>query len=412
MSILYDRHRHLAPAIRLLGVLGLTLTIAACGGMPLGSKNSDPRPATALNKTLAKSFQAERAWQLGFGKGTQGSQLQLQPAVEANRVYAADASGRVIAADASSGRVLWQQRLDLPLSAGPDVAGNSLVLGSTEGDLIALSTADGNERWRTQLSSGILAVPSIIGDLVVVHSIDDDVFGVDLADGSIRWQYAYSAPALTLHGNSTPIPAGDGVLIGKSGGKLVKLELDRGLPLWETLVTRPSGRSELERITDIDVDPLVIGDRVYVAVYNGDLAAVNLNSGELLWRRELSSHAGLAADDSSLYVTDSDDGLWAATLEDGSALWHQEALRYREITAPQIAGRLLFVGDSEGYLHWFSIDGGRYLGYQRIGKDAISHRPVLSGGQVFLQTDDGSLTALRLPGASAASGTDAGSNDS
>jgi outer membrane protein assembly factor BamB len=268
--------------------------------------------------------------------------------------------------------------------------------------VLAFSTSDGRELWRAVVGSEVLSVPRITDTgQVIVHTLDDSVAALDASTGAELWRVTYPAPVLTLRGSSSPVVTGDAVLIGLSGGKLVKLDLDEGAPIWETVITRPSGRSELARIADIDADPVIIGTIAFVGSYNGDLAAVDIASGTILWRRELSAHAGLAADTANLFITDSIDQIWGADPSDGAGRWRQEGLKHRQVTAPALVGDLLVVGDLDGYVHVLSRTDGQIVGRTRIkGKGAISARPIASGGRVFVSTDEGVLTALRIGGAS------------
>ncbi len=358
------------------------------------SGEKDPHPPTKLDKQTGQQLNIRTLWKTRVGKGSEERQLSLVAAIEGDRLYAADARGRVESLSARDGREIWQRNTDLALSGGPEVKGERLVLGSIDGDLLMLSTRDGAEKWRTHLNSEILSIPRIVGNLVVVHTIDDDVYGIDLADGKELWRYIYPAPTLTLHGSGSPVIAGEGVIVGISGGRLVQLELEQGAPVWEVTVSPPSGRSELERIADIDADPVVVGDIVYVGTYNGDLAAVDILTGAVLWRRELSAYAGLAAEPPMLYITDADDNLWAAEIEGGSGRWKQERLLHRRLTAPAIDGNYLVVGDVEGYVHFISKQDGRLLGRVRITKAPIGQRPLVVNGIVYVFANDGTLAAL------------------
>jgi len=369
------------------------LLFSGCTWLPWFITEKDPTPPSELVKFEPETA-ASVVWSQDIGKGTGKRRLQLVPALHNGRIYTGDASGRVTAVNAADGRVLWQKETGLRLSGGPGVDGGHLVLGSTDGDLIALSSADGRELWRIRTVSEVLSVPAIGGNSLIVHTIDDSVLGYDLTTGEERWRYSEPAPILTLRGSSTPVIRGDGAIVGISGGQLVNLALEDGTPLWEITVTRPQGRSELERIADIDATPVIVGNVAFVGTYNGDLAAVDIDNATVIWRRELSAHAGLTANTGELYITDSDDNIWAADPVTGAGHWKQERLRYRDLTAPVIYGDLLAVGDFEGYIHWLSRSDGRLVARTRVAKGAITATPVVDGGKLYVYVDNGKLAAL------------------
>ncbi|EXJ14646.1 outer membrane protein assembly factor BamB [Imhoffiella purpurea] len=380
----------------LFGTLLLAGMLSGCGVIPWLGKEKDPTPPTKLTD-IVQAVSIDRVWSERPTRGSDGRRLYLVPGLSGGRLYLADARGRLVALAADTGREIWKTETKLDFSGGPDVSGDALVLGTSRGELVAFATADGKERWRTALDSEVLSEPRFIGDgLIVVHTLDDSIFGIEAATGKQLWRTNYPAPVLTLRGSSSPVVAPSGIVVGLSGGKLVMLDPKDGIPLWEVIVTRPSGRSELARIADIDADPVLFDGILYVGSYNGDLAAVDAASGEVLWRRDLSAHAGLAADRDGLFVTDSEDQVWGADLTDGAGRWKQEQLRYRRLTAPTLVGNLIAVGDLDGYLHLLDTRDGRLVGRIRITKSGITARPLLADGRLYVYAEDGTITALRI----------------
>ena len=229
---------------------------------------------------------------------------------------------------------------------------------------------------------------------MVVHTIDGKLFGLDALTGTQKWIYDRSIPVLTLHGSSSPVIVGNSVIGGFASGKLVMLDLLSGELLWEITVSAPSGRSELERMVDIDGDPLVIGDVVYAVTYQGEMAAVSLQTGVVLWRRKLSSYAGMGADYAQIYVSDDADHVLSVDPGNGSALWKNKKLQYRKLTAPVVLGERILVGDFEGYLHFLSRVDGRLEGRLRVAKSAISTQPLVIDGIVYIYADGGEMAAI------------------
>jgi outer membrane protein assembly factor BamB len=387
--------------VRLAVVLLATL-LSGCGMIPWLGSDKDPTPPTKLTD-IVQTVGLNTLWSERVTRGTDERRLYLVPAFAADRLYVADSRGRLVAVEANSGRVVWTRETKLHFSGGPAVKGDRLVIGTSAGQVLAFSTANGSELWRTQVGSEVLSVPRIADTAqVFVHTLDDSIYGIDANTGEEQWRVTYPAPVLTLRGSSSPVVTPTGVLVGLSGGRLVNLDPNDGTPLWDVAVTRPSGRSELSRIADIDADPVVIGSVAFVGSYNGDLAAVDINSGTVLWRRQLSAHAGLAADASNLFITDSIDQVWGADPSDGAGRWRQEGLRYRQLTAPALFGDLIAVGDLEGYVHLLARSDGRLVGRTRVSKKgAITARPLVVGGRLYVYADDGTLAALTIGAAPA-----------
>lgn len=338
----------------------------------------------------------ETLWSDDIGVGSEEKRLRLVPSVSGGRVFAADADGVVTARDANTGKALWTQKTKLPVAAGPGTGSGRVLVGTIDGTVLALDAEDGKELWRSELNSEILAVPAIGYGTVVVRGIDGSMAGLDAIDGHRKWGYATSVPVLTLRGASSPLIDGGAAIAGFSNGKLVSVDLLDGRVKWEMNVATPKGRSELERMVDIDGDPVLAGGVVYVVTYQGNLAAVSSATGVALWQRAFSSYAGLGADDGQhLYVTDDSDHVWAIEAQTGAALWKQEKLHGRQLTAPAVVGDFVVVGDFEGYLHWLSREDGSFVGRNRVDRDGLSAQPVVVDGVVFAYGNGGDLAALR-----------------
>jgi len=391
-------------------MLALSLALSGCGMLGWFGGEKDPRPPTKLDDRFVPQWTARTLWTTRVGVGTAGRALNLVPAVLGDTVYVADARGLVVALDLADGRLLWQRDTRLLLSAGPEARGEWLALGSSKGEILLLARADGQERWRAALGTETLAIPRLAlsqeegghaayPPLLVTHTIDDQVRGLALSDGKELWRYVHPVPLLTLHGSATPVVVGNQALFGLTEGRLVNLALRDGVPNWELTITPPRGRTELDRIADIVADPLVVGEVVYTVAYNGDLAAVDIATGAILWRRALSAHAGLAADDQSLYIVDAEDRVWAADPADGAARWHQDQLRYRRLSAPVVVGQYVVVGDFEGWLHWLDRADGRLVARARIARARIAQRPVTVAGNILVYAYDGTLALVGASGA-------------
>ncbi|MCL5975173.1 MAG: outer membrane protein assembly factor BamB [Gammaproteobacteria bacterium] len=263
---------------------------------------------------------------------------------------------------------------------------------------MALDESTGKELWRQRLSSEVLAPPKVGGGSAIVRTADGRLTALSATNGNILWNYQRAVPLLSLRGVSAPVIEGQSVLAGYDNGKLVALSLTDGKVIWDRSVAIPSGRTELERLVDIDADPVVHNGIVYVVAFQGNLAAMDVDTGQTLWDREMSSTSGIAVDPTNaVYVSDNQSYLWAIADGTGDSLWRQTLLLRRSISAPAIVGDYVVVGDFEGYLHWVSRSDGRFVARQRIDKNAIRSQPVVRDGVLYVMTTGGKLTAIRIP---------------
>lgn len=373
-------------ALALLPVVAL----AGCGLF-----GGDDRIPPAPLPELAPELTVRTVWSRDLGGSRSGQALALLPAVTADRVYAATPKGRVVALDSASGASLWETDTGTLLSAGPGVGGGLAAVATTDGHVLGLDAQSGAVRWRSRVSSEVLAPPGVGGGIVAAHSVDGRLYGLDAQSGRRLWAYESQVPLLTLRGTGAPVVISDAVLAGFDGGRLVALTLRDGRPAWEARLATPRGRSDLERMVDIDSTPVVVEDTVYAVALHGTVGALELASGRPRWQRELSSHAGLTVDPRAVYVTDDKDQVWALDRSSGRPAWRQDKLGRRDLTAPAVVGRYVVVGDFEGYLHWMRREDGRFVARQRVDKSGFHGAPRSVRGTLYVYGRDGTLAALR-----------------
>jgi len=288
--------------------------------------------------------------------------------------------------------------LDRPISGGPAVGDGLVVVGTNKGEVFALDAATGERRWQAGVSSEVLAPPAVGSGVVAVRTLDGRLFGLDARTGKRRWIYDSPVPVLSLRGTGEPVIAGELVLNGFDGGRLVALLAADGRVEWEQQVAVPRGRSELERMVDMDSRPVVVDDAVYVTAFQGRVAALDLLSGDVLWDRDLSSYAGVAVDAAAVYVSDAEGFVWALDRFSGNSLWRQADLEQRRVTAPVRLGDYVVVGDEEGMLHWLSVEDGRFVARTRVDGAGISSTPATGrDGRLYVYGNSGEITAFEAP---------------
>ncbi|SJM96282.1 outer membrane protein assembly factor BamB [Crenothrix polyspora] len=364
-----------------------------------GADNSEP-PTQLTDYT--EEVKIDTLWDESIGVGADNQSLKLVPAIGFGKILAADKNGLVQARDLATGKLIWEAEAqdsnekDVHFSGGPGIGAGTAILGSSDAEVIALNIETGATLWKSTVTSEVLSVPVIANGIVVVRTIDGAIVAFDEKTGKKRWHYEQNIPALSVRGVSAPIIVENKVICGYDSGKLIALRLEDGKYVWETSVAMPSGRSEVERLVDLDVDPVEEGGIVYVASYQGGISAISQANGEVTWRNpEISSHTGLSKDSQYLYLSDSEGDLLQIDQQSGRSLWKQKELHQRQLTAPAVYGSYVVVGDYDGYVHWLSNSDGRQLGRSHITSAAIDSKPLVVDNVVYVYAKDGTLAALK-----------------
>lgn len=381
---------------------GLAALLIAAGC----SKDKDVEPPATLVKFPA-TLPVKRLWSEGVGGGKKQMVLRLGlgPTVDNGVVFAASHKGEVLAASLETGRHLWVKNLKLPISAGPGAGAGLVVVGSSKGVVVTLDGATGRELWRSRVNSELLSAPAIGEKVVVIRSVDGRLHGLDAHTGKELWSVEQQVPRLSLRGTATPIIAKEVAISGFDNGKVMAVSLTTGDTVWDSALASPHGRTELDRLVDIDSAVRVVGDNVFAAGFQGRTAMLALDSGQIWWGHDMSSYRGLAVDDDNLYVTQSDGIVVALRQRDGSELWRNQKLKLRRLSTPVLTSTAVAVADFQGYIHWLDKSTGELVARERVAKERITNSPAVVGDTIVVLTDRGKLAAFRATPRAAAPAT-------
>lgn len=371
---------------------GLTLTallLASCGLFSDKDEEAQPKELVDFKQTLA----IKRLWSAKVGGDAEFLRVALRPAGDGNRVYAAGFDGVVTAFDPETGKQIWRNKLGEKLAAGPGVGEGLVVVVTQDGVAVALDADSGALSWRADLDGESLARPLISGEAVVLQTIDNRLRALSVYDGRQLWSVDQSTPPLTLRGSASPVVISTTVIGGFDNGRLQATNLLTGDVVWDSMLSPPTGRSDLDRLSDIDGDIAVVGQDLYAAAYQGRIAAVASESGQVLWSREMSSNVGVSADWNNVYTIDGDGEVVALGRRDGVETWRNSDLLRREPTLPVAFNTAVAVGDLDGYVHFFSNLSGSPVARVKFGGAAISNPPIVISNKLYVQSDGGSIAA-------------------
>ncbi len=376
--------------MKIFGLL-IAVLLAACSSVE--EKALEPME---LPEFEAKG-QLKRLWKASVGSGQDNRYTMLVPAINGDNIYASDIEGNVFAFNRNTGKKLWQQELDVPVSGGIGIGSGVLLLGTYSAHVIALDMNDGSEKWRVRVSSEVVSPPQTNGRLVAVQTFDGRLLGLDFNTGKQLWAYETANPLLTLRGSASPLFYGTSIYAGFATGKVVSVQASDGLLLWEQRVAVPKGRGDYERMIDIDGSPLLVGDILFCVSFQGQLVAFSRATGRVLWSQQASSFLDLSAGQGNVYLTDAGGSVKAYRTGSGQLAWENDQLLRRKVSAPHAFASYVAVADEEeGYLHILSQTDGSFVARKKIDGSGIRSPLVHADNTLYVFSNDGDLVAFEV----------------
>lgn len=376
------------------GIILISLfSITACELLDSKDNVEPPTPLKAVKPKVA----VQQRWQVSTGNGSGGEYFKLNPAYGDGKLFLANQNGYLTAVNANTGQVAWKTNTDSELSSGVAVSDDKAFVGSNDGKLLALQKDTGKILWRKQMVSQILATPVVSDKLVIVKTVDGAVNGVNMADGKLIWRYRQHQPLFILRSTGGPAVKHGLVVLGFPNGSVAALDAKNGHPVWKQMLAEPKiGGSIVQQLVDVDATPVIVGDTVYLASYQGKMAALDLFTGKPLWQENVSSYAGLAVNEQNVNVVASNSDIVSFKRNTGKKIWQQNDLQARVITTPAEQGKYLIVADGYGYLHWISELDGSVAARAKLSSHAIVSTPIIVNNMVYAVDNKGVLAAYSI----------------
>ena len=374
--------------------LAALLLLNGCSWIKSWGDDDDPGAPAELIEFEA-TLKVGKVWSTDVGKGLDNAGRQIRPVYSSGTLFAADYKGLIVAIDAQNGRKQWEIKTELPFSGGPGVSGSLVLMGTENGEVFTFDASTGTQLWSATVTSEVLSAPTVSDGIVVVRCIDGRIFGLDVDTGQRLWVYDHSVPLLTLRGNAPLLVRAGVVFIGYDGGQVVALKLEDGTLMWEQTLVTTEGRTELERLSDIDGQLVFIASDLLVSSYKDRLASLAADSGRLLWFKDISSSTGVSVDRVNLTLSDKEGNVWLLDRRNGAESWKNDQLSNRGLTRPVFYGSFIAVGDQEGYLHWINMNSGLFAAREKLGGDGFAGPPLVVGNTLYVMTNKGGLTAFR-----------------
>ncbi len=377
----YQSFRPLAQVLRASAAIVLVALLGGCFG---GATKPQPAELQAVTALVS----ARQSWNTRVGQVN----FPLQVSVSGDSVALASGDGTVALLDAQTGRDLWRVALNTPVAAGVGTDGKVAALVTKANEVVALQ--DGRELWRQKLVAQAFTAPFVAGGRVFVLAGDRSVNAFDGQTGRKLWTQQRPTEPLILRQSGVMLAVGDTLVVGLAG-RLAGLNPGNGSIRWEAPIASPRRINDVERLVDLVGRVSRDGDTVCARAFQASIGCVNTARGNLLWTKPANGVQGIHGDDRLLFGTEADGTVNAWRRADGERVWSTDRLRYRNLTAPLLAGRSVVIGDFSGFIHLLSRDDGSLLNRLPTDGSAIAAAPVLAGNTLIAVTHNGGVYGFK-----------------
>ncbi len=351
-----------------------------------------------------------RLWSVNIGSGNDRKhRITSDPIVAAGKIFTLDSQSRVIAFT-PIGVASWVRDLTPPSDKSDEATGGGLayddgVLYATSGfgEVTAMDASDGSVLWQHKLNAPVSAAPTIFKGRVYVVSRDNRAWSLKAKNGRIDWQQQSTVADAGLIGGASPTISGKNVILPFSSGEMVAAQTRNGLRVWSVAVSGSRRGQARSNIGDISSDPVVTKSRVYAANQSGRLTAVARKDGERIWTANEGSYSPVLPIDNSVFLVTDASKLVRLDAKNGETIWSVDLPLYkREKTrkdsfahfGPVLAGGRLIVASSDGGLRSFNPFSGELLSVIDIPSGAAS-QPAIVDGVLYILSQNGQLHAYK-----------------
>jgi len=313
--------------------------------------------------------------------------------------FVAPEAGGLFAIWTGSGKTLWKRDDIGRLGLGMAQIGDVLMVG-TESVLVGLEGYSGKEQWRTEIGGVVGGPITVTSSVAIVPVRPNGYVAINGLTGEVKWRLKRAkTDGITQRGQAAAeVDRARGrVYVGTSAGEVLALSLDSGEVLW---TAKLASKKADQPFPDVDTRPLLMdGGRTLIAAsYNGGLAALDPATGTIRWQKaDLEHITGLTQVDGSAWVvgTIGDGQVVGLDHVEGRIRWRYR-MRGSVPTAPLgLEHGLVAVGASKGALT--ILDGSTGQPRQLVTPGSGISAPIdRQGKELVVWTNKGHLLLLRL----------------
>ena len=367
-----------------LAIAIASAVLVGCSSNKVKEAKPNPLPKIIQQQKLNKVFSQS------VSSTDEAEALRLQLDTDNGVIFTIDPDGQVSAYQAK--KRLWKSKISKQeLTAGVEASDGIVIVGNRKGQLFALDQTSGEKKWTAQLSGAILSPSLIQSGRVITVANDGTVFAHDAVSGQQVWAYKLPNVQFSLRGQAAPVRLDDRtVLIASANAYIYAIDVISGVPRFQRRVAMSEGRSDIQRLVDIDGDPVVAGQYVVTSSFQGQVTVTDLASQRVVWSEDASSTNRPEVFEDKVFISTVDGKLNAYSLSTGESVWKNDSLLNRQLSNPVMLGQNLVVGDLDSVIHLIDPATGKLIGRAKTSGEVRSLRVI--DNQLYVATRKGALS--------------------
>ena len=297
-----------------LAIAIASAVLVGCSSNKVKEAKPNPLPKITQQQKLDKVFSQS------VSSTDEAEALRLQLDTDNGVIFTIDPDGQVSAYQAK--KRLWKSKISKQeLTAGVEASDGIVIVGNRKGQLFALDQTGGEKKWTAQLSGAILSPSLIQSGRVITVANDGTVFAHDAVSGQQVWAYKLPNVQFSLRGQAAPVRLDDRtVLIASANAYIYAIDVISGVPRFQRRVAMSEGRSDIQRLVDIDGDPVVAGQYVVTSSFQGQVTVTDLASQRVVWSEDASSTNRPEVFEDKVFISTVDGKLNAYSLSTGESV--------------------------------------------------------------------------------------------
>lgn len=319
------------------------------------------------------------------------------PVLDDSTIFTTDSDGNIYRIDSTDGSIINKFKLKQQLSSGTAVSNSYIFVTTMKAKLLAINRADGTIAWSAQLPTISIEAPQYEGGMILVKTNDSQLLAYNSTNGNLIWVYQRQNPPLMLRAyNTFQIIGNEVILDGEPSGKVALINLHTGMAIWENAIALSSGATDIDKLDDVAVRPIILNKTACAATYNGKLACFDAITSNIMWEKPFSTSYQITMDSNAVYALDVEGVLWAFSVATGAVLWHSDVLQYRKLSALAFLGGNLITFDRDGVIYIFDRNNGDLIGMTDSPLSDGIALPVVSNNGLIIQSGNGDIAKISM----------------